>query len=651
MRRNPSEWRVARGVAIHSTPDGLLVHGPQRLLRVRLANHALERAVVEMLEGKRTQADVSATFGQHALQAALDLLRSHDAVVESSVLTTGFADLAAVGLPAAIEVHSVSSPERVGELARLVVIAFRSDARVGDFVRSAHVAGVPVLLAWLSKGDVVVCADEPDASPCVLCALRLDTHAPFDILPDHTVIHATVSGDVDARDIGRALVTRFLAPGARPPPPGRALVFDLRTCHTAWESFPRHPRCVCAKRSDDAVTFLDQAPDWDDFESRRFGAVIPIHRDPADPIARVLYRGRGSPWPVERASYGVALAAGPKASERAIAEAFERFAMLHAGADVVARAARDLDEPTLDPLAIASLLHGEAQHAREGFRFPRFSSDLVLDWSWAEHARGDGRLLVPTSLIGRASPGSIRLCDATSNGYACHASRDEARAKALLEVCERDASLLAWYAEIALPRIEGLALPRGCLAFLATQDVDLPVVVLATCRADGSLRTASAAALSFDAAVDGALFELEGQMGSGRELPPSGATDLERADVRHGPLDHIAHYGGARGREGFAHLARSAERVDVEKLRSRWQRRSDTSPADDVIDAFERAGLEALFVDRSLPELFGRWRIVRALVPRAVEMSFGNPYRRLASPRLLERVRGKDFTAWPHPYA
>jgi thiazole/oxazole-forming peptide maturase SagD family component len=609
----------------------------------------MEGPLVEMLSGRQPVSRLIAGHGEVAVLDALTVLRSRDAVVECERI--GIADLAKVGDLGGVSRTDLTSIDDVGGLERLAVVGVRNDARIGDYVQAAHAAGVPLLLAWISPVDVVLCADEPGTSPCVLCALRFDALAPRHILPVDVVVAASAASDSDAKAIARGLVERFIAPGAGSPPPGRALVFELQTCTTSWESFPRHPACTCLPKSDEAATFLDRAPRWDDFDNRRFSPVIPVERHAQGVTAHVLYPGRSSPWPVARASYGVALAAGPHATDRALSEAFERFAMLHAAPDVVGRAARDLDEASLDPLAIASLLHGEDQYALERFRFPRFSSDLVLDWSWAEYARGTGRLLVPTSLIGRPSDRSARLCDATSNGYACHSSRDEARSRALLEVCERDALLLAWYGDTALPHIDGLAVPRGWSAFLATQDVDAPVVLLATCREDGSLCTGSAAALSFDAAVDGALVELEGQLGGRPPSEHGSSLDLRRTEVRYGPSHHVAFYAGARGREGFAHLARCTERLDAVDLRRRWPSVSAASAADDVVERFANAGLEALFVDRSLPELFGRWRIVRALVPRAVEMSFGQPYRRLASPRLLLRMGGREFSTWPHPFA
>lgn len=98
------------------------------------------------------------------------------------------------------------------------------------------------------------------------------------------------------------------------------------------------------------------------------------------------------------------------------------------------------------------------------------------------------------------------------------------------------------------------------------------------------------------------------------------------------------------------HMARSDVRLVARDLRTRWPHEAGRDRFATVIDVVLRAGLEPLFIDRSLPDLFGRWRVTRALVPRTVEMSWGQPYRRLASPRLLARLAGRTPSPWPHPY-
>ena len=103
------------------------------------------------------------------------------------------------------------------------------------------------------------------------------------------------------------------------------------------------------------------------------------------------------------------------------------------------------------------------------------------------------------------------LVDATSNGYAAHVRRDLATTAALLELVERDAVLLAWELGCEAPRIDGaitVAGARHVAAYLATQDIDLPVVWLLAELDDGAVRCAAAAGVCFDDAWQRALAEL-----------------------------------------------------------------------------------------------------------------------------------------------
>ena len=355
----------------------------------------------------------------------------------------------------------------------------------------------------------------------------------------------------------------------------------------------------------------------------------------------------------ERESFGVAIAAGPFSRERAVAEGVERFAMLHAPPDIRGRARQTLDAPALDLDAVAALTFRSDERSADGFRFPEMTDALALDWSWAVRASTGDRVLVPTTLVGRPSKGSVRLVDATSNGYACHPDADDAKLRALLEVVERDALLASWYAGLELAIVADANAPAGALVFVATQDIDLPVVLVASCLADGSLRIGSAAGTSFDIALTRALFEIQGQL----IVPPNlqlGAPDLDRGHRGYGPRDHVAFYTGARGHALLERWNEAARPVKLGDMQARWPDRAPVAKhaLGAAIGVLRTAGLDVLFVDRSLPELFGRHcHVTRALVPGAVEMSWGMIYRRLASPRVTRWIAGgAELSTWPHPF-
>lgn len=646
-----SGWCLAYGIVLHATDDGIVVEGGAAR-RVRLHDRALERAVVDAAapkaEAMRAPSGISAASWDRAIAAlhsigAIVPIRQRVVVVDRldvrSPLSIRALEIVHAGDGAAPGDETLRNAELV------VVLARRADGGVGDVLSACRAAGTQVLLVWTSRDDVVVVRDDFEHGPCAECALFFDGAAASSVeLPIESRGRASSDHERVAEQLIIALVTRFVADPS-PLAPGRAFVWNLLGCTARMHSFPRRPTCVCARQAEERAV---GSPAWEALEHERFRAVTPL----ADTgVARVAYRGTRSPWPVAQSAFGLAIAAGAQRRERALGEAVERFCMLHAPPSVVARARRELEAPALSDAAIHSLLFRETERAQPGFRFAEPSASVAIDWSWAERASTSDRVLVPTSLVGRPSEGSVRLVDATSNGYACHPSESEAKLRALLEVVERDALLLRWYTGVDPLVVEGTSVPAGTLALLATVDVDLPVVLMAACLEDGSLRIGSAASTCYETATERALDELEGQLAG----PPLVGVrpDLSAADRGYGPKDHVAHYAGANGRALYDRWRALPKRSDAGALNRRWPRARTEPALATALAAVATAGLDVFFVDRSLPDLFGpEWRVIRALVPGAVEISWGMPYRRLASPRITEAIlKGARLTTWPHPYA
>ncbi len=644
-----SGWCLAYGVVLHATDDGLIVEG-EKVVRVRLRDPRVERLLVEALAASRDLEDLAGEIGEAALASAIAQLCDLGALAPIRERVT-IVDRVGLSIDVrAKHVAWVETPGGIvdGELA--IVVAPRDDAMLGECLERCDALHLPTLVVWTCPGEVIALLDDPSTAPCARCALFFDARAPVlsaripgDGLASATSEHARIE-----RAFAATVIARYAAPLALPEP-GVASVWNLHRGSAGSHRFARQPGCTCSRRE------RRKAPrpvtmSWPELEDARFTPVIPLSR--AGGVARAAYRGARGPWPLSPDSFGIAIAAGPDAPERAIGEAIERFAMLHAPADMLARARRDLEGPVLDDAEIASLLFRDDERALAGFRFPAFTEHVELDWSWAIRASSGVRLLVPTSLVGRPPRGGTRLVDATSNGYACHRSEEKARLAALLEIVERDALLLRWYTGQDLTRIEAVDAPDDAVVLLATVDIDLPVVLAAASLADGSLRTGSAAAPSFDVALARALGELEGQMSGPAAI---GATpDLTLPRRGYGPSDHSGFYRGRAGTSVLERWRSCAKTISAGALRARWPALGDRSPSlEAVLDEVSSAGLDVLFVDRSLPELFGDgWRVARALVPGSVEMSWGMPYRRLASPRIARALTsGAQLSPCPHPYA
>lgn len=647
-----SRFVLASGVVLTSTQGGLVASfADGRFRRIDLRDRDLEAAL-------------AATAASGGAVPAGELGDAWKILVEQGVLVRGrparIVDRIGVGhVPAANELATPDEPPlRSSSEAREAVpillgwlfdpafhraVVDVAEARTGATVAAASSAG-----AWIVH-------DDGATSPCAHCALLFDAEAARNALG---LERLGKSGAIPAPPLELASVLRtWLARWTRGdialPRPGRALVWDATSATQRWESVAAHPGCSCMAREARACA---RAPDVDfrTASRRRFTPVVAVSRADGDVPARVVYRGTARSWPIEPAAFGVAMASPPSAPPRAIAEAIERFAMLHAPPDVRGATAVDVGE-TLSVEAIESLLFRPEERSAPGFPFPAFSRAAPLDWSWATELTTGQRVLVPATLVGRVREPNGRLVHATSNGYACHVERDKAIRGALLEIVERDAILLAFHLSRALPRIEGidetLGVEGDVRAWLATQDVDLPVVLATSFLDDGRTRIAAAAGATFDEALARTAAELRALVAS----RSSATRAAGGAPIEGSPASHQAYYDGP-GRERLRALAGPAtEAIEARALATRWPAEppSEVPAFASVLRALSRAGLSALVVDRSLPSVFGRrWHVVRALVPGAVELSWGMRFRRLASPRIARALEsGERLSDTPHPIA
>jgi thiazole/oxazole-forming peptide maturase SagD family component len=379
---------------------------------------------------------------------------------------------------------------------------------------------------------------------------------------------------------------------------------------------------------------------WRSAATRELSAVVAVSA-PRAAVARVVYRGTRQLIARSAGDFGVAHASGPRARTRALAEAIERTCMLHALPDVAALSARELEAPRLTDEDIESLLYRAEEYAQAEFPFPRYDASVPLDWSRASVlGAADTQVLVPTALVGRVPRGSVRLAHATTNGYAADLDRARAVRSAVLEVVERDAVLLGWYLGRNMPRIEALpAMVPRARAWLATQDIDLPVVLMMAETADG-VRASAAAGTSFEEALERASHELDA-------LTCAPTASRLASSIRAGGPEH---HQAAFGRDGLAFfdaLDRRAASISASALAERWPAR----PIDLASKLAEQA-LTAYIVDRSLPELFGGWHVVRCLIPQSVELSWSLAFRRLASRRVRDALRaGESLSPVLHPNA
>lgn len=655
MRR----YRLGLGVRLVATEEGVIGLLPQsRSLRIQLGSREFESDLVGALATGGHLASVGEKHGPGALSAALTALEQQfiigpaahvldvDLHVDEERCLEAGASLAALGDDPSWTEVSLLAP-----LGSRLLPAWLHELRARQ---------LPVLLAWTAGTTVAVGFDDGRSGPCLRCALTLDR----ELRPSSPgVLEGRAQGPratAQAWSLASAVLSTMKSPGSSRPSVGQVLLLDASGWSTEWQTFVRHPGCPCQTEP----TRVGPYRSWPECHARRFSPLICLDAGEGAKPARVLFRRTRQLRQLSASDYGIASASGESATLRAFAEGVERFCMLHRPPDVGATAATALEDPAFDEATIRSALFSNELRSLPGFRHPDFDMNLALDWSWASPAGSYGtgaeapaRRLVPTSLIGRPAEASPRLIDPSSSGYAAHTDAQKAIALAALEIIERDAVLLWWHAGAPIVRICGGAFPTSwkadAEAYLVTQDVDLPVVMIIAKLPSGGLRLTSAAAATFEGAwrkavteMDVALWTLE------RFGVRSPTTPLSDPRGKHGPTDHLAHFLGAdHAQLLFAQLSASATDLQVTQLESEWAA-DDAESLPAVLTALEACGLEAWAVDRSLPELFGPdWHVVRVFIPDALEVAWGASYARLGSRRYAAALRRGRANLAAHPIA
>lgn len=373
----------------------------------------------------------------------------------------------------------------------------------------------------------------------------------------------------------------------------------------------------------------------------------------------------------------------------AFLEGLERYAGTHRRrtAPPLTEAYRNLVGAALDPRDCG--LYAERTYRDDPMLSP-FDPDRPIPWVQGYSLRDERPILVPARLgyysAGVAADNFVFEC---SNGCAIGSCLEEAILFGLLELVERDAFLLGWYGNAALPEIDlerhpGAALramvDRAALqgyrvrAFDNRVDLSVPVVTALAVREDGGPGTlAFAASAGFDpaATVESAVCEiltyiphLPGQVSARPAELAAMAEDFEL--VRRLP-DHAALFGLPEMAEHAGSYLRPSALLDPEQTYQGWlkQRPDSGDLLDDLLhcrDELVRAGFDVIVVDQTTPEQrrLGL-RTVCTLVPGLLPIDFGwSRQRALRLPRLrtaLRRggLRERDLTEdelrlVPHPF-
>ena len=361
------------------------------------------------------------------------------------------------------------------------------------------------------------------------------------------------------------------------------------------------------------------------------------------------------------------------ADTTALAEALERLAMFRPrGRRTAVRAAyADVADRAVDPRTLG--LYPDSWYDRPGFPFVRFDPAAPLRWVWGYSFGRSEPVLVPESYVylGVATRDEPALAFECSNGYALGSTLEEAVLHGLLEVAERDAFLMTWYARLPVPRVDlDSAADRRIplLAELVGQRLGYEVMVFATAleqrvpafwtmavdRVGGpgrpALMCAAAAHPDPERALRSALNEVgPGIDGLRRRYDAEAASRmLAEPDLVRVMDDHGLLYGhpDAAARLGF--LPADGPRRALSELAGagEWPQHDDL--ADDLAGLVGRylgSGLDVVAVDTTSPEhRAGDLACAKVIVPGTLPMTFGHPFRRTHGlPRLATVPRRLGF--------
>ncbi len=379
----------------------------------------------------------------------------------------------------------------------------------------------------------------------------------------------------------------------------------------------------------------------------------------------------------------------------AILEALERYGGIEPGGKrtVTSGSYAELAGQALDPRTLG--VHPAASYALPGFAFQPFDETVTTRWVWGYSFANAEPILVPEDVayyrVPHDTPSERPFLYELSNGDAIGGCLEEAILYGILEVAERDAFLMTWYAQMPAPRIDlssahnrvvplqaaAITAETGyeVLAFDTTLQQGIPCIWAMAVNphdAGDAFKALSCAGSHLDPehAVLNALGELGSILFSSVRSFPSETEHAHRLAADSSLVasmhDHSTLYGVADVFPRLDFLTGSPGMRTLPEMRaavgSAFQHDDLTADLRQVIHRLVSAGMDVIVVDQTTPEhRHGGFACVKVLVPGALPMTFGHDYRRVDGlPRLLETpyqlgycnhpLRYEEINPFPHPF-
>lgn len=371
----------------------------------------------------------------------------------------------------------------------------------------------------------------------------------------------------------------------------------------------------------------------------------------------------------------------------AILEALERYGgMTPRGKRTVIRDSfNNLGDQAINPLKVG--IHDKEQYERPRFPFKPFHPDRKIDWVWGYSLSQERPILVPELLAYYSLGCGNGFVYETSNGCALGGSLEEAIFYGILEIVERDAFLMTWYARLPLPRLDlrsaddrelRLMVDRmqtvagfDLHVFNATMESGIPSVwALAKNRKPAGVNLICAAGAHLDPirAVKSSIYELAGMLLSLDEKFEANRETYVRmfhdsSQVRQ-MEDHSMLYGLPQAEERLRFLLDEDRplRTFAEEFKPRKRHADLTDDLKDMLQVFSRLNLEVIVVNQTTPEMKRNGlHCVKVLIPGMLPMTFGHHLTRLTGLERVLRVPAElgyaqqpltpeQLNPYPHPF-
>lgn len=351
----------------------------------------------------------------------------------------------------------------------------------------------------------------------------------------------------------------------------------------------------------------------------------------------------------------------------AIGEAIERYSAARFRlSDLKYASIGQLTGDYVDPDKL--VLYSKRQYHTPGFPFSPWRADQKIHWTRGHWIGLDTPVWVPAlvSYFNFGAPYKEQFSQVSSNGLAAGQDHNDAAIRATYELIERDAMMLAWYAQLPGQRLSLDSQYQGKMRLLIDDitargiqlelylfdvGIHVPTVV---CLGLGNGMNTPAVSVSLathsdiQVAMRKALLEqghvmpyLCHLLNSGHRIPRQ-VSDVQTLE------DHAAYYFASDKAGAFNFMRQPAEMAMDPGL---WPY-PVIQQVGDLRQRLLAANVDVAIVDVTAPDIaLSPFRVARAVGVNMQPIHFGEQFKRVDNPRLRRLLKGRAVNMNPHPIA